>query len=139
MIFAANPVMRKSPYAGMLFNGAGRPLRLDAPAPTMAAATGGNKTHFVDEGEMFEGLPSFVEAYHAALAAGEAPRRGDAPARLRRLTLVEAAALQTFPAGHRFSGSKSARYRQIGNAVPCLLAEAVARSARAASVGRRAA
>ena len=31
---AKQPVMRKSPYAGMLVNGAGRPINLDGIAPT---------------------------------------------------------------------------------------------------------
>ena len=41
---AKNPIMRKSPYAGMLFNGQGRPLDLDRPSITMTASMGGNKT-----------------------------------------------------------------------------------------------
>jgi DNA (cytosine-5)-methyltransferase 1 len=36
----------------------------------------------------------------------------------RRLRTAELAALQTFPAGYRFEGSKRERVRQIGNAVP---------------------
>jgi len=32
--FSKNPVMRRSPYAGMLFNGAGRPIDPARPAPT---------------------------------------------------------------------------------------------------------
>ena len=55
-----------------------------------------------------------------------------APKRLRRITVQEAAALQTFPAGWRFSGPRVAQYRQIGNAVPPNLAEIVAKSVRAA-------
>jgi DNA (cytosine-5)-methyltransferase 1 len=44
------------------------------------------------------------------------------------LTLREAARIQTFPDDHVFVGGKSTVYKQIGNAVPCGLAEAVARS-----------
>jgi DNA (cytosine-5)-methyltransferase 1 len=55
-----------------------------------------------------------------------------APKRLRRITVQEAAALQTFPAGWRFSGPRVAQYRQIGNAVPPNLGEIVAKSVRAA-------
>jgi DNA (cytosine-5)-methyltransferase 1 len=36
--------------------------------------------------------------------------------------------IQTFPSSYQFAGRKSAVYRQIGNAVPCALAEAVAAS-----------
>jgi DNA (cytosine-5)-methyltransferase 1 len=40
----------------------------------------------------------------------------------RRLRTVELAALQSFPAGYRFAGKRRDRVRQIGNAVPPLLA-----------------
>jgi DNA (cytosine-5)-methyltransferase 1 len=116
----------------MMFNGAGRPICLDVPFPTLAASTGGNKTHFLDENEMFRNLPSFVERYHAGLMAGHPPQSGDAPRFLRRLTLSESMAIQTFPADFEFRGSRSAQYRQIGNAVPCALAEVVARCIREA-------
>lgn len=43
----------------------------------------------------------------------------------RPLSIPEYAALQDFPRDHIFVGSKSSRYRQIGNAVPIRLAEAV--------------
>jgi DNA (cytosine-5)-methyltransferase 1 len=42
-----------------------------------------------------------------------------------RVTPHDAALLQTFPAGHPFQGSETKVYEQIGNAVPCLLAEHV--------------
>jgi DNA (cytosine-5)-methyltransferase 1 len=129
---ATNPIMRRSPYAGMLFNGAGRPLSASGVAPTLPASMGGNKTPIVDEAEIFEGRASYVEAYHASLEAGQPSRTGDAPARLRRLTIDECLAIQTFPADYDLRGSKSAMYRQIGNAVPCRLAEAVALAIRAA-------
>lgn len=38
---AKRPVLRKSPFAGMLFNGQGRPMNLDKPAPTLPATMGG--------------------------------------------------------------------------------------------------
>ena len=41
----------------------------------------------------------------------------------RRLRAPEAAAIQTFPDGHRFHGSRRSVQRQIGNAVPPLLGE----------------
>lgn len=52
----------------------------------------------------------------------------------RRLTVEECAALQDFPAGHPFQGTKTARYRQVGNAVPPKLAEVVGRAILAADV-----
>lgn len=44
---------------------------------------------------------------------------------LRRLSPRECAALQTFPADWTFAGKRVDQYRQIGNAVPPLLAERV--------------
>ncbi|HEX3432464.1 MAG TPA: DNA (cytosine-5-)-methyltransferase [Solirubrobacteraceae bacterium] len=44
----------------------------------------------------------------------------------RTLSVREAARIQTFPDWFRFAGQPSLRYRQIGNAVPVLLAEEIA-------------
>ena len=126
--FCQNPVMRRSPYAGMLFNGAGRPIRINGYCATLPASMGGNKTPFLDEDELQTGADSFVEAYHRGLMSGEIkPEFKDAPKRLRRLTVEEAAAIQTFPKGYKFMGSRTTMYRQIGNAVPCNLARQVAK------------
>lgn len=123
--FAKSPILRKSPYAGMLFNGAGRPIPVDGASPTLPASMGGNKTPIVDEMQIFEAEGSYVEDYHKTLMNGGKARSGTAPSRLRRLTLKECAAIQTFPSGYGFRGSKSSVYKQIGNAVPCQLAEVV--------------
>jgi DNA (cytosine-5)-methyltransferase 1 len=45
----------------------------------------------------------------------------------RRLSVAELAALQTFPLGYCFVGSRLSTQRQLGNAVPSLLAEVLAR------------
>ena len=50
----------------------------------------------------------------------------------RTLSIREAARIQTFPDRFRFAGHPSTRYRQIGNAVPPLLASAIATSLRSA-------
>lgn len=54
------------------------------------------------------------------------------PSQRRTLSIREAARIQTFPDWFQFAGHPTARYRQIGNAVPPALAEAVARQVRQA-------
>lgn len=124
------PVMRRTAYAGMLFNGAGRPIDPARPAPTMTASAGGNKTHIVDEEQIFGTGMSFSESYHGHLAAGGAAKSMPVPDTLRRLTTRESAAFQGFPDEFIFCGRNSSVYRQIGNAVPVGLASAVARTVR---------
>jgi DNA (cytosine-5)-methyltransferase 1 len=50
------------------------------------------------------------------------------PRQNRTITVREAARLQTFPDGFRFAGPPSAAFKQIGNAVPPLLGEHLARA-----------
>jgi DNA (cytosine-5)-methyltransferase 1 len=50
----------------------------------------------------------------------------------RTLSIREAARIQTFPDRFRFAGQPSIRYQQIGNAVPPLLASAIASSVKSA-------
>jgi DNA (cytosine-5)-methyltransferase 1 len=132
---AASPVMRKSPYAGMMFNGLGRPLDLDNQANTLPASMGGNKTPILD-GLLLENpeAENWIKKHHANLCAGiPAEKNAPVPAHIRRITAVEAAAIQTFPPEYEFVGEKSSIYRQIGNAVPCNLAAAVATAANSVS------
>jgi DNA (cytosine-5)-methyltransferase 1 len=43
----------------------------------------------------------------------------------QRITVEEAALLQTFPPGYPWTGTKGKQYEQVGNAVPPLLARAI--------------
>jgi DNA (cytosine-5)-methyltransferase 1 len=116
--YAARPSLRPDPYHGQVFNGGGRPIDPGRPAPTLLASMGGNKTPWVD-------TFGVVPGYHRHLRAGGAPRSGRVPGG-RRITVAEAAALQTFPSDMAFAGARSSQYRQVGNAVPPALAAAVA-------------
>jgi DNA (cytosine-5)-methyltransferase 1 len=60
------------------------------------------------------------------------PRPTDPIDHLPRLTLPMAAAVQGFPSAWRFSGRKTAGYRQIGNAFPPPVARAVGDSIQSA-------
>lgn len=124
---AENPVLRKSPYAGMLFNGLGRPTRIDGYCATLPASMGGNKTPIIDERELYDGQEPWIKGYHERIMKNPSEAKFmPAPDFLRRLTVQEAALLQTFPLDYEFCGSQSSQYTQIGNAVPCNLGKAVA-------------
>lgn len=124
---AVNPVLRKSPYAGMLFNGQGRPLNPDAWCSTLPASMGGNRTPIIDEDHLYDNKPSWIEKYHQKILQNDVcAEYKDVPARLRRLTIDEAAIIQSFPTTYKFIGPSSKVFSQIGNAVPCKLAQVVA-------------
>ncbi len=123
---AQHPVLRKTPYAGMIFNGLGRPLRLDSYSATLPASMGGNKTPIIDENELYNQAEPWVNSYFESLTKNPNIIASTiVPDYLRRITVAEAAIIQTFPRDYQFQGSQSMKYTQIGNAVPCNLGKAV--------------
>jgi DNA (cytosine-5)-methyltransferase 1 len=105
----------------------------------------------LDEGGTYEQLPRRLQRYRADIFSDKYKRlewnglsrsitahlAKDGywyihPDQDRTLSIREAARIQTFPDWFRFAGQPSLRYRQIGNAVPVLLAEAIASSLHAA-------
>jgi len=115
--YAKKPILRRSPWAGMLVNGQGRPINFVEPSLTIPATAGGNRTHIIDpQGVLLE--------YHRYLIAGGRPRSGIVEG-VRRLNLRESARLQSFPDDFVFAGTKTKQFTQVGNAVPPLLAAAV--------------
>jgi DNA (cytosine-5)-methyltransferase 1 len=121
--YARVPDLRPSPYDGHVYNGGGRPMDLRQPAPTLLASMGGNKTPWVD-------TLGVVPDYHGHLTSGGEPRTGRVPG-ARRITVDEAALVQSFPPGAHFVGRRSSCYRQIGNAVPPRLAQVMGEAIRA--------
>ena len=126
--FAVKPVMRRIPYDCLMFNGIGRPIDPDGYSRTITASMGGNMTLIVDEVFLHDPTAdNWIQEYYDKLVSHEiVPEFKEAPSRLRRLTINEARRLQTFPDDYVFCGAKTSVYKQIGNAVPCEMAKAVA-------------
>lgn len=130
---AQYPVLRKSPYAGMIFNGLGRPVNLDKPAPTLPASMGGNKTPIIEENVLRNpASPSWIKQHHSIISTGVSVNAYDieVPSFVRRLTVRESARIQGFPDDYTFFGSQSQQFKQIGNAVPPPLAYHIALTLR---------
>lgn len=84
------------------------------PAPTVTSKADRNKWH---------GRPATTVAGDPRIAApGHHERQMN---NATRVTIDEAAALQSYPPGFTFSGTKGKQFLQVGNAVPPRLAEAI--------------
>ncbi len=117
----------------------GVPVRVrgtDEPAPTITGEANGAWV-FDRPATTVAGDPRIQPPGHkinsADLAAGRDGYDGRAGTNAVRVTVEQAAALQSFPVGYPWQGSNTARYRQVGNAVPPRLAAAVLASIGGAS------
>lgn len=130
--YAVKPVMRKNPYDCLMFNGIGRPINPDGYSRTITASMGGNMTLIVDDVFLHDiNSDNWVQTYFDKLVNQTIiPEFNEAPKRLRRLTINEVKRLQTFPDEYKFIGAKTSVYRQLGNAVPCKMAEAIAKAVK---------
>ena len=125
---AKNPVLRVSAYAGMIFNGMGRPIDLSRPCQTLPASMGGNKTPIIDTRLLKDPTATdWLRRIHSKALNGTNVSKMKVPKYMRRITVSEAAALQGFPVGFAFCGSQCDKYKQIGNSVPPPFAYEIAR------------
>jgi len=102
---------------------------LDEPAPTVHFGARGNAVGWVAErpattvmGSSRVWPPGHKASSPAELAAGYPDRAGTTAV---RVTVEQASVLQSFPADYPWRGCKTSRFRQVGDAVPVLLAAAV--------------
>ena len=95
-------------------------------APTLV---GGSKKHGGPDLGPSRAKASWRALGVDGLGIADSPPKADAPlGHMPRLTLRMAARIQTFPDDWQFFGGKTASYRQIGNAFPSCVAEAVGKS-----------
>jgi DNA (cytosine-5)-methyltransferase 1 len=107
---------------------------LEAPASSERTALNnhweipGARAYAGHDGSSMDSPAKTIKAGVHGVPGGENTVRLD-NGKLRYLTLRETAVLQGFPLQHVFIGARSNITRQIGNAVPCPLAEAIGRAA----------
>jgi DNA (cytosine-5)-methyltransferase 1 len=125
--------LRKEMASGGWIGAAAWAKRADGIAPTLV---GGSKKHGGPDLGPTQARKAWEKlGVNGKLVAYEPPPptwNGEPP----NLTVRMAAILQGFPASWPFSGSKTAAYRQVGNAFPPPVAEAIGRKIAAALPAR---
>jgi DNA (cytosine-5)-methyltransferase 1 len=89
----------------------------ERPAPTLTAKSGGQWV-YERPTTTVQGDPRIAQPGHRDREGGERQFEGESV----RVTVQEAAILQSFPPDYPWQGTKSAQFRQVGDAVPPLLA-----------------
>jgi DNA (cytosine-5)-methyltransferase 1 len=105
-----------------------RQRSLDEPAPTIAAQSRNDSWVYERPATTVACDPRIHPPGHKRNADDDAAGReydGRAGENAVRVTVEEAALLQSFPAGYPWHGSRTKKFEQIGNAVPPLLARAI--------------
>lgn len=121
------------------------PARLDRPAPTIGAGgadTGGAEplANAATRAELIAELtaarlidrPATTVTGDARIPPAGHHGHASMSVRATRLTVRDCARLQSFPDAMEFGGTATEQFRQVGNAVPPLLGEAIARAIAAA-------
>jgi DNA (cytosine-5)-methyltransferase 1 len=103
--------------------GQGRPRDTAHPSPTI---TGKGTAFWLKDRASYHGDSQWVLRNNGNKRTGTHDGQ--------RVSIHEAAVLQSFPSDYPWQGSKSEQYQQVGNAIPPRLAEAVLRCAREAHV-----
>lgn len=103
------------------------PQELDRPARTIKTSPGREDSALALDRPAFTiAEPYLTDPRRLRNPIGVTRPTGQNEKRLRRLSLRECATLQSFPDSFTFHGSRTARYRMVGNAVPPLLARRIA-------------